>query len=100
MKRFSIAVAASTLIIGTSAFAAGIKIDGTVNQTVNAERNTNEALGNNSIARQVFGVVNSDVSGTVNRTLNVNDNANTVTGNGSKGCRAFGVVGSLEEVCK
>ena len=101
MKRFpiAVAVAALTLMAGTSAFATGIKIDGTVVQTVTAERNINTATGNDSVARQAFGVLNADVAGNVNQTVNANDNTNTAQGNGSEACQAFGVIGSLEHVC-
>ena len=100
MKRFPIALAvAAFALVGTSAFAQGIKIDGTVTQTVTAERNINTAVGNDSVARQAFGVLNADVAGNVTQTVNANDNTNTAQGNGSEACQAFGVIGSLENVC-
>jgi hypothetical protein len=101
MKRFpiAVAVAAFALVSATSAFAQGIKIDGTVTQTVTAERNTNAALGNDSVARQAFGVLNADVAGTVDQTVNANDNTNTAEGNGSEACQTFGVIGPVEDIC-
>ena len=101
MKRFPIAlaVAAFTLVSASGAFAGGIKIDGTVTQNVNADRNTNTALGQDSVARQVFGVIDADVSGTVEQNVNANDNTNLAEGQGSEACQAFGVIGSVEDVC-
>ena len=63
MKRLPLAfaVAAFALVSASSAFATDqLKIDGTVTQNVNADRNTNTALGNDSVARQAFGVIDAD----------------------------------------
>ena len=102
MKRLpvALAVAAFALVSASSAFATGPKIDGTVVQTVTAERNINTATGNDSVARQAFGVLNADVAGNVNQTVNANDNTNTAQGNGSEACQQYGVIGSSEYVCK
>ncbi len=101
MKRFPIAlaVAAFTLVSAAGAFAQGIKIEGDVTQSVTAERNTNTAIGQDSVARQVFGVINADVSGTVEQNVNANDNTNLAEGQGSEACQAFGVIGPVEDVC-
>ncbi len=101
MKRFpiAVAVAAFALMGASSAFATGPKIDGIVTQTVTAERNNNTATGNDSLARQAFGVLNADVSGTVTQTLTATDNNNTAQGNGSQACQAFGVIGPVEDAC-
>jgi hypothetical protein len=101
MKRFPIAlaVAAFTLVSAGSAFAGGIKIEGDVKQNITADNNTNTALGNDSFARQVFGVVNADVSGSVEQNINATNMTNLAEGNGSEACQAVGVVGPVEDVC-
>jgi hypothetical protein len=102
MKRFPIAlaVAAFALVSAGSAFAdGGIKIDGTVTQSITADNNTNTAQGNESFARQVFGVINADVAGSVDQNVNANNNTNLAEGEGSEACQAFGVIGPVEDVC-
>ena len=82
MKRFPIAlaVAAFTLTAASGAFATGIKIEGNVSQNVTSEYNTNTALGNDSVARQAFGVIDANVSGTVTQSVNAYQNTNTAEG--------------------
>ena len=102
MKRLPIALAVAVVALtsATSAFATEpVKIDGTVVQTITAERNINTATGNDSVARQAFGVVNADVSGDVTQTVNANDNTNTAQGNGSEACQTFGVIGPVKDIC-
>jgi hypothetical protein len=101
MKRFpiAVAVAAFALMGASSAFATGPKIDGVVTQTVDAEKNNNTATGNGSLARQVFGTINADVSGTVTQTVTAKENNNTAQGNDSEACQAFGVIGPVEDAC-
>ena len=104
MKRFpiAVAVAAFALVSATGAFATEpLKIDGTVIQNVTAERNTNYASGNESVARQAFGVVDADVgeSGYVEQNVNAYDNTNTADGTGAEACQVAGAIGSLDELC-
>ena len=103
MKRFPIAFAAAAfaLVSATSAFATdALKIEGVVNQNVNADRNVNTALGQDSVARQLFGVVDANVSGTVNQNVNAFDNTNTAEGQRSEACQTFGTIGSPEHTCE
>jgi len=104
MKRLpiAVAVAAFALMGATSAFATDpLKIDGTVVQTITAERNTNLATGTDSVARQAFGIVDADVgaSGSVDQTVTATDNSNTADGTGAEACQVAGAIGSLDELC-
>jgi hypothetical protein len=101
MKRLPIALAVAVFALmgASSAFATGPKIDGTVVQSVTADQNTNTATGNDSFARQAFGVINADVSGNVNQTLDASNNTNNAQGNGSEACQAFGVIGPVSDAC-
>jgi hypothetical protein len=99
MKRFALAAAVLTLV-STSAFATdALKIEGDVIQNVTADRNVNTALGQDSVARQLFGVVDANVSGTVEQNVNAFENTNTAEGQRSEACQTFGTIGSPDHAC-
>ena len=101
MKRISLVLASALVLASTGgAFATdtgGVKINGTVNNAVLAEGNTNLAQGSHALAYQSIGTVHSGtvVNGTLNNAVAAGFNSNLAIGSDSVACQAVGSIGEF-----
>lgn len=104
MKRFAMSVAVVLTLAGASGAMAtepyygGVKINGTVNNHVEADRNLNLAYGSNARAFQSIGTLHNgtEVNGTLNNNVYADDNANVAYGSDALACQSIGSIGEAE----
>jgi hypothetical protein len=104
MKRFSMTVAVLATLIGagsamaTEPVTGGVKIFGTVNNHVEADRNSNYAYGSDARAFQSIGTLHSgtEVYGTLNNTVYADENQNYADGDNALACQSIGSIGEFE----
>ncbi len=104
MKRFSMTVAVVATLVGAASAMAtepttgGVKIYGTVDNHVEANRNSNYAYGSEARAYQSIGTIHSgtEVFGTLYNDVYADENTNYADGDNALACQSIGSIGEFE----
>ncbi len=104
MKRLLSTVAVVVTMLGaglagaTEPTTGGVKIYGTVDNHVEADRNSNYAYGSDARAYQSIGTVHSgtEVFGTLYNDVYADENTNYADGDNAVACQSIGSIGEFE----
>lgn len=100
MRKLSITLAAMFLAFQAHAQQEGPNIKGDVNMQINASKNLNAAVGNETTASQAVGAIESGtIKGNTNMKINAVENLNAAVGNESCSDQQVGTIGK-KSTCK